>query len=114
MASGGSFGLFCWSIGCAPLLSKTLPSGPDELPIAELEPDCEFRRQQPGVGDDNQYRIFAPVELEDERGDLFGRRRVEVAGRLVAEHQARPPNQCPGEGDSLTLAAGQLRRTVVK
>ena len=35
---------------------------------------------------------------------------VEVAGRLVGEHDRRPPDQRPGDRHPLTLAAGQLGR----
>ena len=43
---------------------------------------------------------------------LVGRCRVQVAGRLVGEHDRGPVDQRAGDGDALLLAAGQLRRPV--
>ena len=40
--------------------------------------------------------------------------RVEVAGRLVGEHDRRPADERAGDGHALALAAGQLRRAVVE
>ena len=40
------------------------------------------------------------------------RARVEVAGRLVGEHDRRPPEQRPRDRDALALAARELRRHV--
>jgi hypothetical protein len=34
--------------------------------------------------------------------------RIEIAGRLVGEKQARPVDQRSGDGDALLLAAGKL------
>ena len=41
---------------------------------------------------------------------LLAGRGVEVAGRLVAQHEGRPAHQGPGQRDPLTLATGHLRR----
>src|SRR3954447_18944839 len=49
-----------------------------------------------------------PQQLED----LGARPAVEVPGRLVGEHDLRPPHQRPGHGDPLLLSAGQLVRPV--
>ena len=38
--------------------------------------------------------------------------RVEIAGRLVGQKDARPVGQRAGDGDALLLAAGKLRRAV--
>ena len=40
--------------------------------------------------------------------------RVEVAGRLVGEHDRRSPEQRAGDRHALALAARQLRRGVVE
>src|SRR5262249_34693857 len=45
--------------------------------------------------------------------DLLAGRRVEVAGRLVAEHGVGLGGQGAGGGDALHLAAGQLLGEVV-
>ena len=36
--------------------------------------------------------------------------RVELAGRLIGQEQLRPVGQCPRDGNSLLLAAGELVR----
>ena len=41
-------------------------------------------------------------------------RRVEVAGRLVGEHDRRPRDERAGDRDALLLAAGELRRAVAE
>ena len=43
-----------------------------------------------------------------QRQDLIGRRSVEIAGRLIADQQARIGNQRPRDGDPLLLATGEL------
>ena len=45
--------------------------------------------------------------------DLGAGARVEVAGRLVGEDDLRPAGQRTGDGDTLLLATGQLRRSVL-
>ena len=44
------------------------------------------------------------------RSTLAPLRRIEVAGRLVGQHQARPMHQRPGDRHALQLAAGELAR----
>ena len=39
--------------------------------------------------------------------------RVEVAGRLVGEHQFRTVHQCTGDGDALQLSTRELTRKMV-
>src|SRR5258706_43559 len=58
------------------------------------------------VGDDDQGQPLArqlPEDVEDVGGALG----VEVAGRLVAQQQARLPHQRPGDGRPLALPARQ-------
>ena len=52
------------------------------------------------------------VDLEEELVHRAARRRVEVAGRLVGEHELRRQDQRAREGDALLLAAGELARAV--
>ena len=57
-----------------------------------------------------------PVLMRDvveQRHDRGAGLRVEIARRLVGENQRRIHHQRPGDGDSLHLAAGQLRRSVL-
>ncbi len=52
------------------------------------------------------------VQLAEHRHHLLRRGRVEVARRLVGEHQRRVRHDRPGERDALLLAARQLVREV--
>ena len=55
-------------------------------------------------------RIVVPlaVQLGEQGEDARARRRVQAAGRLVGQDDGRPPDQGPGDGHPLALAAGQL------
>ena len=44
--------------------------------------------------------------------DIVGGDRIQVAGRLIGQQQARARDQCAGHGDALALATGQLGRPV--
>ena len=46
--------------------------------------------------------------------DFVGRRRVEVAGRLVGQDELGVVHQAAGDRHALLLAAGELRRPVVE
>ena len=61
-------------------------------------------------------RIVAPVvvQLVEQVDDRGARARVEVAGRLVGQDDRRRPDERPGDGHALALAAGELRRVVVE
>ena len=84
-----------------------------------MRPSCMLTRrgkrrgQVAVVGDDD--RSSSPgVELEQELDDHRRRDRVEVAGRLVGEHERRFADDRPGDRDPLALAARQLRRSVTQ
>ena len=66
------------------------------------------------MGDDDERRLAARVKIEEQRGDGVGRGAIEVAGRLVAEHQERIANQRAGDGGALLLAAGELAGTMIQ
>ena len=53
------------------------------------------------------------VELLEHPQDLDAGVRIEVAGRLVGQHQRRAVDQGPGDGHALLLAAGHLRGLVI-
>ena len=66
-----------------------------------------------GVVGDHHDRLPALVDgAAEEREDVGGGVRVEVAGRLVGEHDRRAGRQGAGDRDALLLAAGQLGRAV--
>ena len=50
------------------------------------------------------------TDVAQQREDLGRCGRVEVAGRLVGEHHRGPRDERTGHGDTLLLAAGELRR----
>ena len=54
------------------------------------------------------------VQLEEQRRHALRRLAIEVAGRLVAEHQRRLAHQRPRDRHALLLAAGQLRRRMIE
>ena len=56
----------------------------------------------------------ARVEAAHQREDLVGRMGVEVAGRLVGQHQRRRERQRARDRHALLLAAGELARQVVE
>ena len=52
------------------------------------------------------------VEPLEQRQDLLGRHRIEVARRFVGQDEVRIVHQAAGDGHALLLAAGKLRRPV--
>ena len=62
------------------------------------------------MGDENQGHAARGAGLEQEIGDLPPGRAVEIAGRLVGDHQGRAGGEGTGNGDALLLAARQLTR----
>ena len=55
--------------------------------------------------DDDQDVLLPPMEIQQQRRHRGRGGLVEIAGRLVAEHEARLPNQRARDGDALLLAA---------
>ena len=53
------------------------------------------------------------MQIEKQRRDRHGRRRIEVAGRLVAKQKLRPPDEGTCDGHALAFAARELSRPVV-
>ena len=64
------------------------------------------------VGDEHD-RAAGAVEVVEQVEDVGGRRRVEVAGRLVGQQQRRFGDQRAGDRHPLLLAARQLARPVL-
>jgi hypothetical protein len=65
------------------------------------------------VGHDDEDVVVALVQVEQQRRDNRRRGLIEVAGRLVAEHQARLVDERARDGDALLLAARQLAGPVL-
>ena len=78
------------------------------------------RAARPGAGTrgdrvvvrDHDDRRARRVQLLQQRQDARAGAAVEVAGRLVGEHDRRPPDERPRDRDALALAARELRRRV--
>ena len=66
------------------------------------------------VGDHHDRLAVLPHGTAHEVEDLGAGSRVEVAGRLVGEHDVGPGVEGPGDRDALLLAAGELARTVLQ
>ncbi len=54
------------------------------------------------------------IELAQKRKNGFGAFRIEIAGRLIGEHDFRFADDGARERDALLLAAGKLRRLVIQ
>ena len=82
----------------------------DHLSVAQ--PNCPLReaRDIRIVRDKNERGARGVVQLEHDLDHRLARFRVKVASRLVGEQNLRPVNKRPGQGDTLLLAAGKLRR----
>ncbi len=64
------------------------------------------------MGDDHETRAPLPIQLQHQLEHAFRVAAVEVAGRFVREHELRLRHQRTGNGCALTLATGELMRTV--
>ena len=81
----------------------------DDAAVGEEDGAVRVARRVRVVGH-HHHRLVELVDAATQEGeDLGGRRRVEVAGGLVAEDDVRPVHQRPRAGHALLLPAGQLR-----
>ena len=62
------------------------------------------------VGDEHRGEAEAAVELVDLGAHLVAQAGVEVAQRLVEQHEVGSGDEATGEGDALLLTAAELRR----
>jgi hypothetical protein len=95
---------------------------PDREPVGvpslqRVLDDASVAHHQPGVGDRRQLRVVrdqddgrptAMVNLAQQLEDVTAVRAVQVAGRLVGEHDRRVVGEGAGERHALLLAARQL------
>ena len=72
------------------------------------------RGQARVVRRDDHGRAVLGSEIREQVDDLPARRRVEVAGRLVGEHDARLDREGACDRDALLLAARQMRGQMVR
>ena len=66
------------------------------------------------VGDEHGGEAEPAVQLVDLGPHLVAQAGVEVAQRLVEQHEVGPGDEPPGEGDALLLAAAELGRVAVE
>ena len=66
------------------------------------------------VGDEHGGEAEPAVQLVDLGAHLVAQPGVEVAERLVEEHQVGPGDEAAGQRDALLLAAAELRRVAVE
>ena len=71
-------------------------------------------RQTLRMGGENERERPFLLQLAQQREDLQTGPRIEVAGRLVGQHDRRPPHQRPGDRHALLLAARELTRVVTE
>ena len=72
------------------------------------------RAASTGIVRDDHDRRAVGVHAIEEIGDLLARVLVELAGRLVRQQQRRPVRQRARDRHALHLAAGELRRPMVR
>lgn len=64
---------------------------------------------------DNQHRCPQLLaQVVDQFQNFPAGLRVEIAGRLVSQQDRRINRQSPGDGDALSLAAGELVREMIE
>ena len=77
--------------------------------VAHRDPARQRRGQLAIVGDDQDRSTFG-MQLAEQVHHGSAGSRVEVAGRLVGQHDRRAVDDRPGDGDALTLATRHLAR----
>ena len=89
--------------------------------VPEVLDDQAVGEEEDAVGDRGGVRVMGDHDgrlavgrhrVAQQVEDLAARRRVEVARRLVGEHDGRPRDERARDRDSLLLAAGELGRPV--
>ena len=85
-----------------------------DAPVADVDdPVCDARRRRV-VADDHCRGAVLGDELREKRQDDASRLRVEIAGRLVGDHEPRAMRQRRTDRDPLLLASRELGRAGVR
>ena len=84
-----------------------------QLAVAQEDHAIGSRRSRGIVGDHDDRMPLLLVELAEDAQHLAARLRVEIAGRLVREHELGREKQGAGDRDPLLLAAAELRREML-
>ena len=86
----------------------------DNHPILHMNDAVRLGRKLVIMSHDDEGRPARAVQLTQQCEKRITSMRIEVAGRLIGQHQVRPLHQGPRDGDPLLLAAGQFARLVVQ
>ena len=78
------------------------------------QPIAEGERLGLVVGDEHGGEPEPTVQLVDLGAHLVAQAGVEVAERLVEQHQVRSGDEAAGQRDALLLATAELRRVAVE
>ncbi|MCY1379738.1 hypothetical protein D9M69_674850 [compost metagenome] len=81
---------------------------PDTTVAQADHPVCVTHRVIQVVGHEQQRQRLLASKVGEHLHDLFTGVGIEAGYRLVGEDHAGLLHQCPGDGDPLRLAAGQL------
>src|SRR3954449_12290548 len=95
------------SLRLAMFMSRHLPS------VEKADRASGLLREAVVVRDHHHGRAVFLVQLFENAHDLVAHGGVEIAGRLVGEHDARRSDDRPRDCDALLLPAGELRRKVM-
>src|SRR5262249_59554888 len=101
-----------WWSWRSPSGDETGPVVGHHVAVAEFDPARGGGSDRGVVRDDDKRHALRPVQLAEQGNDLPAGGLVEVACRLVRQHDGRVPGERPGDRDPLLLAAGQLPGTV--
>src|SRR3954454_15441621 len=95
------------SLRLAMFMSRHLPA------VEKADRASGLLRETIVVRDHHHGRAVFLVQLFEDAHDLVAHGRIEIAGRLIGEHDARLSDDGACDGDALLLAAGELRRKVM-
>ena len=107
-AAAASVMLNTWMLLCRGSSARGAPLSSTIRPSRMRDPARAARGDLGCVGDHEDRRALG-VELVDQRHDGVAGGAVEVAGRLVGEHDRRPADQRARDRDALALTARELR-----
>src|SRR5262245_238720 len=85
-----------------------------EQAVCDIAANRKLRGKALAVRDDEQAVALAGVEVEQHRCDCRRRGLIEVSSRLVAQHEARLPDERSRNGGPLFFAARQLTRPMIE
>src|SRR5262245_3590696 len=85
----------------------------DQHPVDELHAPAEPQREVRAVRDHDERGAVHAVHLEQELEHLICGLRIEIAGRLVGEHEARLEYERARDRHALAFAAGELADRVI-